>query len=102
IFAHITRTYLSLRLMFVMEATMTANVSFTSIDTFFSRLAHRVCEMAIAIKHRRELAQLADRDDRTLADIGLTRDDLYDASSETFWVDPTTTLQERTRRRCRK
>jgi len=63
-----------------MEATMTANVSFTSIDRFFSRLAHSVWGMAIAIKHRRELAQLADRDDRMLDDIGLTRGDLYDAS----------------------
>jgi len=81
---------------------MTANVSFTSIDRFFSRLAHSVSGMATAIKHRRELAQLADRDDRTLADIGLTRGDLYDAGSEHFWVDPTTTLQERTGRRCRR
>jgi uncharacterized protein YjiS (DUF1127 family) len=79
---------------------MTANVSFTSIDTFFSRLAHSVWGMAVAIKHRRELAQLADRDDRMLADIGLTRGDLHDASSEPFWVDPTATLQKRARRRC--
>ena len=81
---------------------MTANVSFISIDRFFSRLAHNVWGMAIAIKHRRELAQLADRDDRMLADIGLTRDDLYDASSEPFWVDPAPTLLKRTRHRCRK
>ena len=81
---------------------MTANVSFESIDRFFSRLAHSAWGMAVAIKHHRELAQLADRDDRTLADIGLTRGDLYDASSVPFWVDPTPTLQERTRRRCRK
>jgi len=85
-----------------MEATMTANVSFTSIDGFFSRLAHSIWGMAIAIKHRRELAQLADRDDRMLADIGLTRGDLYDAGSEPFWVDPTMTLQKRTRSRSRK
>ena len=85
-----------------MEATMTANVSFTSIDTFFSRLAHRVWEMGIAIKHRRELSQLADRHDRMLADIGLTRGDLDDASSEPLWVDPTATLNERARHRCRK
>jgi hypothetical protein len=57
--------------------------------------------MAIAIKHRRELAQLADRDDRMLADIGLTRGDLYDAGSEPFWVNPTPTLLERTKHRCR-
>ena len=80
---------------------MTASVSFTSIDGFFSRLAHGVWGIAIAIKHRRELAQLAERDDRTLADIGLTRGDLYDASSVPFWVDPTATLRERTKRRCR-
>jgi uncharacterized protein YjiS (DUF1127 family) len=85
-----------------MEATMTANVSLTSIDRFFSRLAHSVWGMATAIKHRRELAQLADRDDRMLADIGLTRGDLYEASSEPFWIDPIPTLQERTRHRCRK
>ena len=83
-----------------MEATMTANVSFTSIDKFFSRLAYSVWDMAIAIKHRRDLAHLADRDDRMLADVGLTRGDLYDADSKPFWVDPTTTLHKRTRRRC--
>ena len=81
---------------------MTANVSFAPIDKLFSRLAHSVWGITVAIKHHRELAQLADRDDRTLADIGLTRGDLYDASSVPFWVDPTPTLQERTRRRCRK
>jgi uncharacterized protein YjiS (DUF1127 family) len=85
-----------------MEATMTANVSFASIDKFVSRLAHGVWGMAIAIKHRRDLAHLNDRDDRMLADIGLTRADLYDASSEPFWVDPTTTLQEHAGRRCRE
>ena len=81
---------------------MTANVSFAPIDRLFSRLAHSVWGITVAIKHHRELAQLADRDDRMLADIGLTRGDLYDASSVPFWVDPTPTLQERTRRRCRK
>ena len=80
---------------------MTANVSFAPIDRLFSRLAHSVWGITVAIKHHRELAQLADRDDRTLADIGLTRGDLYDASSVPFWVDPTPTLRERTKRRCR-
>ena len=85
-----------------MAAAMTANGPYTSIDKFVSRLAHGVWGMAIAIKHRRDLAHLNDRDDRMLADIGLTRADLYDASSEPFWVDPTTTLQERAGRRCRE
>jgi uncharacterized protein YjiS (DUF1127 family) len=81
---------------------MTVNVSFASIGRFYSQLAHSVWGMAVAIKRHRELTQLADRDDRTLADIGLTRGDLYDASSVPFWVDPSPTLQERRRRRCRK
>ena len=81
---------------------MTANVSFAPIDRLFSRLAHSVWGITVAIKHHRELAQLADRDDRMLADIGLTRGDLDDASSEPLWVDPTATLNERARHRCRK
>ena len=72
---------------------MTATVSLPSIDKFVLRLARRAWEIAIAIKHRRELTRLADRDDRMLTD------DLYDARSEPFWADPTTFLQQRVRRR---
>jgi uncharacterized protein YjiS (DUF1127 family) len=82
-----------------MEASMTATVSLPSIDKFVLRLARRAWEIAIAIKHRRELTRLADRDDRMLTDIGLSRIDLYDARSEPFWADPTTFLQQRVRRR---
>jgi len=42
----------------------------------------------VGIKHRRELSRLADLDDHMLADIGLTRSDLYVAHCEPFWRDP--------------
>lgn len=54
-----------------------------------------IWRLVVAIKHRRELAHLADFDDRTLADIGLTRTDLRDASSEPLWRDPTSMLARR-------
>jgi len=52
-------------------------------------LAQGAWQMVIALKHRRSLALLADCDDRTLADIGLMRSDLYAARSEPFWQEPT-------------
>ena len=58
-------------------------------------LALRASELVVALKHRRVLAQLADRDDRMLADIGLTRSDLCDASAEPPWQNPTRMLAHR-------
>src|SRR5262245_66481127 len=52
-------------------------------------LARGAWRIVVAFKHRRELAPLADCDDRTLADIGLTRSDLDAAGSEPLWQDPT-------------
>jgi uncharacterized protein YjiS (DUF1127 family) len=49
----------------------------------------------VRIKHRRELARLADLDDHMLADIGLTRSDLHAAYCEAFWRDPTGILERR-------
>jgi uncharacterized protein YjiS (DUF1127 family) len=48
---------------------------------------------------RRALARLADRDDRMLADIGLTRSDLRDAGSAPLWQNPTRILEQRVSRR---
>jgi uncharacterized protein YjiS (DUF1127 family) len=50
---------------------------------------------AVAIKHRRELSRLADLDDHMLADIGLTRSDLYVAYCEPLWRDPASILERR-------
>ena len=44
---------------------------------------------------RRELARLADLDDRMLADIGLTRGDLLVAGSAPLWHNPTGILEQR-------
>ena len=65
-------------------------------------LAMGIWRLIVAIKHRRELAHLADFDDRMLADIGLTRIDLCDAYSEPLWRDPTSMLARRTSGRHRR
>ena len=49
--------------------------------------------------HRRAIAQLADLDDRGLSDIGLTRQDLRDATATPLYADPTRQLVERARER---
>jgi uncharacterized protein YjiS (DUF1127 family) len=56
-------------------------------------MARAAWQIVVAVKHRRELSRLADRDDRMLADIGLTRSDLHAARSEPLWRDPTNVLQ---------
>jgi uncharacterized protein YjiS (DUF1127 family) len=51
--------------------------------------------LVVRIKHRRELARLADLDDHMLADVGLTRSDLHAAHCEPLWRDPTSILERR-------
>jgi uncharacterized protein YjiS (DUF1127 family) len=48
---------------------------------------------------RKELARLADLDDRMLADIALTRSDLHIARFAPLWQDPTSILKRRVKRR---
>jgi uncharacterized protein YjiS (DUF1127 family) len=50
---------------------------------------------------RRDLAMLASLDDRGLADIGLGRHDLRDATAVGLGEDPTVLLAERARERAR-
>ena len=50
---------------------------------------------------RRDLAMLASLDDRGLADIGLGRHDLRDATAVGLGQDPTALLAERARERAR-
>jgi uncharacterized protein YjiS (DUF1127 family) len=76
-----------------------AAAPFAPIGHAVAALAMGVWRLVVAIKHRRELALLADRDDRMLADIGLTRSDLRDAYCEPLWRDPTSLLARR--RACR-
>ena len=51
--------------------------------------------IARARKHRRQANALAGLDRNMLADIGITRADLNDALSGSFWEDPTALLRER-------
>jgi uncharacterized protein YjiS (DUF1127 family) len=62
------------------------------IGAIVTALAQTVRRVALAIKHRRDLAQLTDRDDRLLADIGLKHGDLAAARSAPLWQDPTAIL----------
>ena len=48
-----------------------------------------------AYRHRLDATALAGADDRTLADIGLTRSDLRDAFAEPLWRDPTSLMRNR-------
>src|SRR4029077_652000 len=73
------------------RGTITA-APFAPIGHAVAALAMGVWRLVVAIKHRRELALLADRDDRMLADIGLTRSDLRDAYCEPLWRGPTPPL----------
>jgi uncharacterized protein YjiS (DUF1127 family) len=81
---------------------MTASGSYPLIDKAVTRLVRRLWDIIIAIAHRHELTRLAKRDDRMLADVGLSRSDLYDARSTPFWVDPTAVLQQCVRHRRHK
>ena len=78
---------------------MAVSCSYRLFDQPIARLALGLSKIAIAIEHRQELTRLANHDDRMLADIGLSRSDLYEARSTPFWVDPTAILQQRVRHR---
>jgi len=52
-----------------------------------------------AARHRADLALLASLDDRGLADIGLYRGDLRDATALPLAADPTSMLSERAKER---
>lgn len=65
------------------------------ISDLAAQVRRRVACMLAGWKHRKGLAMLARFDDRALADIGLTRADLYDALAQRIWDDPTTMLERR-------
>lgn len=59
----------------------------TGLNGFlFSRIANAARSVAALIKARQDLKLLRDLDDHTLADIGLSRSDLYAAG----WTPPAT------------
>jgi uncharacterized protein YjiS (DUF1127 family) len=54
-----------------------------------------VKQLSKTFRHRRDVEVLTDRDDRMLADIGLTRSDLCEAIDQPLWRDPTAVLARR-------
>ena len=66
-----------------------------SIFDLANSLQQRMICVIAGWKHRKGLTLLAKFDDRALADIGLTRSDLYDALAQRIWDDPTTMLERR-------
>ncbi len=69
------------------------------IGRFPAASARAVRRIALTLKHRRDIARLAERDDRLLADVGLKRGDLAAARCAPLWQDPTVILSVRVRRR---
>jgi len=65
-----------------------------SIGTTAAAAVHAVRRIVVAIKHRRELARLAELDDRMPADIGLRRSDLDAARSGPLLQDPLSILEQ--------
>jgi uncharacterized protein YjiS (DUF1127 family) len=55
-------------------------------------MRQHVSGLARAYRNRSDAAVLATLDERTLADMGLTRSDLRDAFAEPLWHDPTELL----------
>ena len=71
----------------------------TALGSTFSRLRWLVSWPARVAEARREFAMLAKLDDRGLADIGLTRQDLRDATAFALSEPPSARLMERARER---
>ncbi len=55
----------------------------------------RAARLGTALGHRRAVRRLAELDDRTLKDIGLTRSDVTGALAQSLAVDPSRVLQVR-------
>src|SRR5712692_7529477 len=62
-------------------------------------VAYSVNRIGRAVRNRRDGAALATFDDRMLADIGLSRDDLRDAFGGSLWRDPMVLLVSRAQER---
>jgi uncharacterized protein YjiS (DUF1127 family) len=62
-------------------------------------LVQRLWRTILAVQRRQALTRLAELDDRLLADIGITRDDLHAADREPLMRDPTNLLARRARDR---
>jgi uncharacterized protein YjiS (DUF1127 family) len=66
-----------------------------TILTMAGAMRRRISGFARAYRNRSDAAVLATLDERTLADMGLTRSDVRDAFAEPLWHDPTDLLRAR-------
>jgi uncharacterized protein YjiS (DUF1127 family) len=76
-------------------STAAALASARGIAAIARPISRRAQQFYRACKHRRDLAVLAELDDRMLADIGLTRSDLSEAIGQPWWRAPTAALPRR-------
>lgn len=65
-------------------------------------VAFQITRTARALRHRREVWQLTEFDERALHDIGLSRSDVVGALAEPLKIDPSVILAERAEKRTRK
>ncbi len=68
---------------------------------FLVQFTRQLAALVKAFKDRREVMNLAEFDDRMLADIGLTRDDVRSALEEPMHLSPSWVLVRRADRRAR-
>lgn len=74
--------------------TASARKSPTLLERAFAALAAQREKLSTAIRHRRELEQLARFNDRELRDLAVTRNDIAFALSEPLWRDPAVALRQ--------
>ena len=72
-----------------------ASPAVRALSALAGRIGRGLKELAERVKNRRDAFQLADLDDRMLADIGLSRSDLRDAYAGPLWRDPSELLARR-------
>ena len=60
----------------------------------FAGVAAQLEKLSTALRHRRELEQLAAFSDRELRDLAVTRNDIAFALAEPFWRDPAVALRQ--------
>lgn len=70
-----------------------------ALEGFAVRAVNSIANFFRAWRNRREFYRLGDMSDSELADIGLTRTDLYVVSGGPFGLDPTTRLSRIARAR---
>jgi uncharacterized protein YjiS (DUF1127 family) len=66
----------------------------SSFRVALNTVAAKISAIAIALKNRREINQLANADPAMLRDLGITPMDLDGALAQPFWHDPSAHLVE--------